>query len=64
MFNSDYRGLKVQLGIIRAQAPLQGDTSSSTGATDLGHVHNVAPHNDEIYDEPEGENAVEYGFCP
>lgn len=56
--NRDYRGLKVQLGIIRGLA-LQ-----PVGATDVGHTHHPAPNNEEGYDDSKGESTLEDRFCP
>ncbi|KAF8558286.1 hypothetical protein OG21DRAFT_1504341 [Imleria badia] len=59
----DYRGLKVQLGVIRTQALQQVDTSSYFGKTSADHIHHSAP-NIEVEDESDGESTVEHHFCP
>ena len=56
--NRDYRGLEVQLGVIRAQALQRVDTSSSFGNTDADNTHHSTPDNEEQYDESEGEHAL------
>ena len=58
LLNRDYRGLEIQLGVIRAQALQQVDTSSSFGNTDVDHTHHITPNNEEQYDESEGENIL------
>ena len=57
LFNRDYRGLEVQLGIIRADALQQLNASSSFGNTDVDHTHE---ENEEQYDESEGETTLEH----
>ena len=52
LFNRDYRGLKVQLGVVRARALRQADSSSFFGNIDGDQF---SPDNEEEHDESEGE---------
>lgn len=55
--NRDYRGLKVQLGIIRAQVPQPVDSPGSIvpPEADHTHCHGSAPVNEETFDEAKGD---------
>ena len=55
LFNRDYRGLKVHLGVIRAQALEQVDTPSYFGKTGADRIHHSTPDIEVENDESEGE---------
>lgn len=59
MFNRDYRELKAQLGVIRAQALQQVDTTSSFGDITVNHAHYSPPNIEIEDDESEGENTLQ-----
>ncbi|KAH0832144.1 EXS family-domain-containing protein [Lanmaoa asiatica] len=51
LFHRDYRGLKVQLGIIRAVASQSVDTWSSFGGPDVDYTRYSATNDEEKYDD-------------